>query len=80
MIENKIRKKQIFGIYDKLLKKFLIVYIFRTINRDDLEKNKNSFIVITKKIKNKRKEKKEIRNENECKGLLFTDKITIKNK
>jgi hypothetical protein len=78
MIENKIRKKQIFSIHDKLLKKFWIVNIFETINRDNLERNKNSFINNIAKVKNKIKENGELKNENECRGLLFSNKIVIK--
>lgn len=78
MIENKIRKKQIFSIHDKLLKKFLIVNIFKTINRDNLERNKNSLINNTAKVKNKRKENGELKNENKCRGLLFSNKKIIK--
>jgi cobyrinic acid a,c-diamide synthase len=60
MIENKIRKKQIFSIHDKLLKKFLIVDIFGTINRDDSEKIKTLLLLLQKRSK---KEKKNIKLE-----------------
>ncbi len=74
MIKSKIRVKQIPNIHDKLLKKFLIANIFKTIKRDNLERNKNSLITNIAKIKNKRKENGELENGNECKGLLFIDK------
>jgi cobyrinic acid a,c-diamide synthase len=61
MIENKIRKKRIFSIHDKLLKKFLMVDIFGTINRDDLEKIKTLLLLLQKRSKTK--EKKNIKLE-----------------
>jgi len=61
MIENKIRKKQIFSIHDKLLKKFLIEDLFGTINRDDLEKIKTILLLLQKRSKTK--EKKNIKLE-----------------
>jgi len=76
MIKSKIRVKQTFNIHDKLLKKFLIANIFKTIDRDNLERNKNSLIINI--AKNKRKENGELENENEWRGLLFSSKIVVK--
>jgi len=78
MIENKKIEKQVLNIHNKLLKNFLIANIFKTINRDNLERKKNFLINNTAKIKNKRKENGELKNENECRGLLFSNKIVIK--
>jgi len=68
MIENKKIEKQVLNIHNKLLK----------IYRDNLERKKNFLINNTAKIKNKRKENGELKNENECRRLLFSNKIVIK--
>jgi len=48
MIKNKEIEKQTFNIHNKLLKKFLIINTFKTINKDNLEKNENSYIINNK--------------------------------
>jgi hypothetical protein len=46
MIENKEIKKQTLNIHNKLLRNFLIANIFKTINRDNLEKMKFPLLLI----------------------------------
>jgi|GEM_PF-4552750 len=46
MIKNKEIEKQTPNIHNKLLKKFLITNIFKTINKDNLEKMKISILLI----------------------------------
>jgi hypothetical protein len=46
MIKNKEIEKQTHDIHNKLLKKFLIANIFKTINKDNLEKMKIPILLI----------------------------------